>query len=287
MAIGLFSIFAMFGLNSMPYLIPSEMGAFHPLRWFAFVKSLPVLVFAMAIALGIGMGWFIRLVARPQTQHAALAAGAATGLVATLTAFSILGPVMASEKCLNFEMYGLHPVNSQWIDLTPYEKNYLARYLPPELRPAGTPGRDAALRHLQAEAQLTNEMYIAVTVGWVTMICVLVFFVGLALESTWAADYLKRCGRGLVARIGCYLELYPPAAVLIFASVFCVVFASTATSRDWHEGPFHLLLRPVILGAVWVGVAHAGVIRRWHPALRVTVYVLIVGTGVAWMWAFA
>jgi hypothetical protein len=46
--------------------------------------------------------------------------------------------------------------------------------------------------------------------GWVLLLVVVMLFLGLVLESTWAADYVIRSGRGPVACGICYVELYLP-----------------------------------------------------------------------------
>ncbi len=114
-----------------------------------------------------------------------------------------------------------------------------------------------------------------------------VFFLGLTLESTWAADYLARSGRGAVARAVCYLELYPPAAALLLWCLIILVMAIIKISMPMIGGPtWGQLLAPVGIGAGLVGLAHAGVIRRWHPAARGAVFLLSIGLAVAWaIWA--
>jgi serine/threonine protein kinase/fluoride ion exporter CrcB/FEX len=257
-------------------LVPPDLAPFHPLRWFELGQKEPTVKygsFVVAAMLAIGMGWLVRLITRPRTAKAALAAAAATGLVATLTSFSFLGPLLVANSSNRNTAYELHPVGSRLFDLTDKDKEYLARYLPTERRPAGTPGREAALAKLHVRATNTNEAYFAVNIVWGGMLLVLIFYIGLTTESTWAADYLSRSGRGLFARIGCYLELYPPAAGLV---LWCLILAVVGliVARDivgggpnWAE-----LLMVLALGAAWVALAHIGVIRRWHPGLRVAIY---------------
>jgi hypothetical protein len=110
------------------------------------------------------------------------------------------------------------------------------------------------------------------------MLFVLIFYLGLTLESTWAADYLSRSGRGLFSKIGCYFELHPPALALL---VWCLALGIFVISgaRDWG-----LMLMSLALPSSWVGLAHVGVIRRWHPGLRVAIYLALSAVGaVFWL----
>jgi hypothetical protein len=113
------------------------------------------------------------------------------------------------------------------------------------------------------------------------LITILALLVGLALHSTWAAYQLTRSGRRPLACALCYVELYPPAAVLLIMSVqvaWQAVFWGASFSSQM----------PIALGsaAAFVTLAHVGVLRRWHPAARVAGYAAAVAVGVALTWAF-
>jgi hypothetical protein len=243
----------------------------------------------VAIVLGVGLGWFIRLAAQPRTLRAALAAAAATGLIATLVALSVLGPMAGTQAYIGYKLR-MHPVQdpaddfflalqnaqgSQMIALRDAE--YLAQYLSAKNRPTDAPGHWPELNNLQLRAVTTNRAYAAIVSGWVVLLLVLVLCLGFSLESTWAADYLVRSGRGLFARVVCYLELYPPAAALLAYCVICPgLLIFRVSSIPWAQW---LLL---MLGAAFVGLAHAGVILRWSPSIRLGLYVALVGWGVVW-----
>ncbi|HWY89004.1 MAG TPA: hypothetical protein VNX28_19980 [Gemmataceae bacterium] len=218
-----------------------------------------------------------------------MGAAAAAGLIATLTAFAILGPLFGAESN-KVPQWRLHPIdpssseNSQLLG----EERYLAHYLPSRLRPAGTPGRLEALDQLRRQANHTNQFYAAVVVGCCLLAFLLVFFLGMSLASTWAADYLCRSGRRFVARFGCYLELYIPTAALIVYSLLLFELAiMIATSYNVGLPNVGQLLSPLAFGIAWVGLAHAGVIRRWHPVIRMGVYLLMVAGIAGGIWAFA
>ena len=114
---------------------------------------------------------------------------------------------------------------------------------------------------------------------------ILVFFLGLTLDSTWAADHVVRSGRGPIARWICYLELYPPVVALIVWSLIVVTTTIVMTSEKVVGLPtWGQRLTPVALGGVLVGLAHAGVIRRWHPAIRAVVYAAWIVMTTVWLW---
>jgi len=133
-------------------------------------------------------------------------------------------------------------------------------------------------------AVLTNRFYGAVIVGWMTLLVLLTVFLVLTLESTWAADYVTRSGRGPVACAACYLELYPPAAALLVWCLGVLEIGALKASGDLIGGPtLGQLFTSVGLGAGLVTLAHVGVIRCWHPAARCAVYLALVGLGAAWV----
>jgi len=159
--------------------------------------------------------------------------------------------------------------------LTPSEAAYLAQYLSPENRSANAPGRRRELQLLQERAENTNRFYAAVRTGWIVMVITLAFFLGFALDSTWAADYLARSNRGVVRCAVCYLELYLPASALLVWCLF--VLARESSEKKVVETFWGPLLAPIVLGAGPVAVIHAGVIRRWHPVVRIAAYLGAIG----------
>jgi predicted Ser/Thr protein kinase len=301
-AAGLTAVLTLFALTSslpwdfwprdMMLLYPANMGPFNPLRWVRLADQEPAFrstLFAAATVLALGNGWLVRLAARPRTARAALAAAAATGLVSTLVAFSIIGPWVGAEAW-NLSFLRLHPVSDPLElvgrpvqDLLPRaEADYLDQYHPQLF--FATEGNDQARLHeLHFRAALTNRFYAAIAFGWVVLFIMLAFFVGLALESTWAADFLTRSGRGPIACAACYLELYlPAAALLVWCNVLVLFLWFSGTGSDWAT--WGGLLAPVGLGVGWVSLSHASVSRRWRPAKRGRVYLAFIGLCVA-TWA--
>jgi hypothetical protein len=328
-AAGLTAILTPFALTSDNDMVlyPSAMGLLNPVRWMQLARQEPAVrygVFAAAVVLALGIGWMVRLIARPRTARAALAAAAGTGLVATLFAFSILGPVSGAEAhrfTWRFASLRLHPVSdpfelaeSTWrvalrragspdallrpesaqteLDLRINLNRVLEgagsleKDFPPEDRPGVAP---LSTEELYGRAVLTNEVYAAVTVGWMVLFVLLALFLGLTLESTWAADYLTQSDRHPVIRAACYLELYPPAAALLVWCLIVLVLEILQVTQRFARAQgvpaliWIQLLSPIGFGTALVGLAHAGVIRRWHPAVRAAIYVVLLSFGVAWM----
>jgi len=269
------------------FLYPPDMGLLNPLRWVQLAShesSIRYAVFVAAAVLAIGIGWFVRLAAHPRTARIALAAAAATGLIATLIVFSVLGPAFAAEAH-NIRILRMHPVSDplEWSPaqagsgVTAEDANYLAQFhaeMAPENR--------LSLEELHRRAALTNRFYAAVTSGWFVLGVVLSFCLGLTLESTWAADYLRRSGRGPIACAIGYLELYPPVAVLLVWCIIVFILRLVTIQPNVSGGPsWGPLLAPCGCGAGLVTVAHVGVLRRWHFVMRSTLYLAIIGLGVA------
>lgn len=275
-------------------LYPREMGLLNPLWWFQFARHQPAVhyaVLATAVVLAIGNGWLVRLVARPRTARAALAAAAVTGLVTTLVAFSILAPVIGVDAGRGPSM-GPHPLlvrdnallrnlQEEW-ELTTADADYLSRYLSPEDSAAKGLERTQKLKILHRRAVATNQIFSAVIFGWVLMFFLLAFYLPLVLDSTWAADYVVRSGRGPLASLIAYIELYPPAAALLIWCMVVLLFAVQKLSGGMSGPPWGRLLIPLGLGGALVGLAHVGVIRRWSPIARGEAYLICISAGVIW-----
>jgi hypothetical protein len=270
--------------QSDDFVYPPDMGPLNPLRLVQFTRQPAARIgfLAATAVLAVGMGWFIRLAARPRSTLAALSAGAVTALVATLVLFSMIGPAIG---VMAYKLHGLrvHPVrdplelsegNLAEFALTEGEKSYLARLPAVEI----APGFVLAPEEMRKRAAASNRFFAAIGYSWAALFGLSVIFLGLTLESTWAADHLSRSGRGLVARVMCYLELYPPAAALL---ILCEEVVGTVWRWSWDTPPeggptWFPLLALLGLGVVGVGLAHVGVIRRWHPFVRITGYLVII-----------
>jgi hypothetical protein len=290
-----------FDADSDVFLFPEDMRPINPLFWVHLVRrnaSFRFGVFVAAAIQAIGAGWLIRLAARPRTEEAALAAGVTTAMVACLVAFSFLGPLLAVESS-RLQGLRLHPIQDplrhaqqllegkervmrQEIDMPSQDAEYLSRHLSSKDLSIPEPEKKSRLKQLQIKAVYTNQSYAASVEGLALLVLMLLFFVGLTQQSTWAADYLCRSGRGPLACAFCYLELYPPAAALLVWCIIAFLVALTTLAANVSGGPkWGQLLLPTALGAGLVTLAHLGVIQRWHPARRGIMYLAYVGLGVA------
>jgi len=273
------------------FLYRTNLGMLNPVHLVYLARYEPAFHYAalaLAAALAFGIGWLVRLAARPRTPQAALAAAAVTGLIAILVAFSIFGPVFGAESYrLPFRV---HPVSDsselaeRGLSATtmPFdEARYLAQYLPSEQQALDSPNGAKALQDLRQRAVNANRLYGSIIGGWIVLAALMLFFFGLTLQSTWAADYVVRSGRRSLARVACYLELYPPVAALVVWCLIAIMVVAIGAQPNVIGGPaWEQLLAPAGVLAVMVGLAHAGVIRRWHPAIRVVIYLGLVGAGV-------
>ncbi len=279
-------MFALQGINQA-YIYPQHMAFLNPLRVIQFTSHNPagqIGLAVMSLILAFGLGWFVKWISRAKTMQAALTAAATTAVIATLSTFSVVGPGGGSDVQYMTELR-LHPLSvpprAGVRTLTPADAAYLKQYLPPDPPPEGSGNYINMMGELQARAENTNQVYAAIIVGWCCLGFCLIFYLGLCLVSTGAADYVSRSGRGTLAQAICYLELYPPAALLLLWSLVMVGMAITLIRGNITGGPNWLqLLTPLAFGAAWVGLAYTGVIRRWHPALRLVSYVVTVGLGV-------
>jgi hypothetical protein len=255
-------------------------GSFNPLGW-AFracqIPAVRAVVPAAALGLTLAFGWLLRAGTRPRTPRAALGLAAVAGLLAAEAGFLFVGPVLAGEARLELRPVqgNVEPELRKWPDGTleawHRDRDYLVRFLPPEKRGLDYPGAEADLAVVLAAAVRANRLYATAVGVWLGQMTALLFFVGLALASTWAADHPARTGRGPLARLACYAELYLPAAVLVVVTLGLLdlwLASRVGTGRPpW--GPF---------AGGWAGLAvlavlaHVGVRRSWHPLVRAGLY---------------
>ena len=105
------------------------------------------------------------------------------------------------------------------------------------------------------------------------MLVAALFFLGLALASTWAAGHPAGAGKRLPARLLCYAELYLPTLLLLLASLVLLALGPTY----WLPGapgevPWGRYAGLWAALAVLPVLASAGVARRWHPLARAGLY---------------
>jgi hypothetical protein len=265
-------------------LLPPSAGPLNPMVWFNAAGNNPGVragVLSVAAVLAVGAGWLVRLVARPANPRAAVAAAAVVGLIATLTAFSFIGPALASQVTPRAEGLRLHPIEDPQdlairgmpaSEIPPADAAYLRQFVPPG---ESDPRLDRVrLDVVRSQAVRANRMYAAVAFGWVFLVFIGVFFLGLAVHGTWAADHLARSGRGPVGRVVCYLELYLPAAALLVWGL--IALALTLVQLGLADGgpSWAVRLVPLAFAAALVGLTHAGVVRRWRWWVRTGGYLV-------------
>jgi hypothetical protein len=285
-AAGITAVLSMFVVNAEydAFLYPRDLGPLSPLawiRWTSHTTAGQLFVYVSAAIFALGIGWLVRAIARPHSNRSALAAGGFVGLVATLASFSILGPGFATAVV---GMKQLHPIRDYGRELSgaptaempTVEAKYLEQFLSPDLDPKDASRRQAELDRLRFRATITNRFYSAVVSGGLVLILALILFLGLAIESTWAADTVVRSGRPWLARIVCYLELYLPFIAVVAWFLIVLVLLTYRFQGTTVGGPStEQLLVPLGLGAALVILAHAGVQCHWRPLVRAAVYIVI------------
>jgi hypothetical protein len=164
--------------------------------------------------------------------------------------------------------------------MTAADAEYLEKNYPVESRPGAEQGTPASTERLYLQAVNANRYYAMVILGWSLLVVMLTILFGLTLHSTWTGYYLTRSGRGVLGCALCYLELYPPVAFVI---ILCVEVAWLSL---FYRASFTSQMPITLgLGAVYVALAHVGVILRWHPVVRLIGYLVVFAIGAGLMWA--
>jgi hypothetical protein len=284
---GAFAPFALSRLNA-EFLLPQDAGPLNPLLWINTIQAVPAIRFAvlgLTAVLLVGGGWFVRLVARPKTPRAALGAAAAVGLIAILVTFAFIGPLLATAPPGTM-VPSLHPIASPeevrserspptYLGTTVPQADgeYLSRFLTDQERAGGEYVRAAAIDNLYRRALGANRLHNGLAIGWLALGFILITGFVWALHGTGAADYTARSGRGPLARVGVYLELYLPtlaltAWTLLMIGMTIILSRANVTGRpSWGSR-----LIPVAGLGLAVGLAHVGVARRWRWWVRVGLY---------------
>jgi hypothetical protein len=262
-------------------MLAESTGRMNPLGWAYLIHRSAAArwgVLASAAVLTLAFGWLLRAGTQPGTLRGALGQAAVAGLLATLVGFLFLGPVLAGE--LWFELRTLSEA-APVLEIGPAgkpelrhpDRDYLARFLPPEKRALDYSGADSDLNRMIHYAHRANRMYAASVGIWVGQLVAVVLFLGVSLVSMWSVDYPVRTGRRPLARVLCYVELFLPAVSLLLASVILLsLWASLALAANVVGAPWGLL------GGLWASLAvlavlaFTGVIRCWHPLVRVGLY---------------
>jgi hypothetical protein len=165
------------------------------------------------------------------------------------------------------------------VDALHPDLKYLEQFLPPEKRDPTSMEFARAYGDAHRDLVAANRYYRATVGVWITQCMTLFYFVLSSLLSAWAIDYLIRSGRRVVARIFCYAELYLSIVSWVIAATFFSILLYAAIKFEFPDNQSPLGAGAWILGGttLLVLIAYAGVLRRWHPALRIGGYVICIG----------
>jgi tRNA A-37 threonylcarbamoyl transferase component Bud32 len=239
-----------------------------------------------AVGLTLALGWLLRAGTRPATSKMAVGCAGATGLLASQVGLLLLGPALANPM-VGLIFHVLPVTSSGVIDVIPQPdgtvkvkhsvQEQLVRFLPPEKRNLDYPGAKNDLDRVGRLALRANQLYNATFGIWYGQLFAVFVFIGLSLASSSDVNFVARSGRGLWAQVGCYLEMYLPSAGLIFIvidfvaawAMFRVLNQTTSTGIQFPVGRWY---GTTAAGAILVLISHVGVIRRWHPLIRIGLY---------------
>jgi hypothetical protein len=258
----------------------------------------------LAAAAGwLGVGWLLRAGAKPRTPAAAFGAAAATGLLAAWVCNLFIAPGLSSD--IPAQLYTLYAEEPPTWRVDPDGRNFritmpdvdarhldlrtLERYVPPEKRDPTVMANAPEYSKAHEDLTAANRYYRASVAVWGSQFATLVLFLIGALTSGLAADHLARSGRGVLRQFGCYLELVVPALLVVPAVGFLIAMAVVASEPEKHSNPPPVWPFAVALAGVLValGVAWAGVIRRWHVGLRMGTYLGLAGITAGCFWLAA
>ena len=273
-----------------PILLPPGTSPLNPLRWINTIASDATVrwtVVGLTAVLLFGGGWLIRLAARPKTPQAALGAAAAVGLITVLTTFAFFGPMFATLGAV-MRFTALHPISNPdevrpgrpdlaypGTTIPQVDGEYLSQYLTDAGRAAPDRTRGPIIESLHQAAVRTNRMHNGLAIGWLVLGFVLVSGFVWSVHGTWAADYAVRSGRGPVARVAVYLELYLPVLVLTAWTLLVIGMTIILSIATVTGGPTWAGRLIPLAGAITlVGLAHTGVMRRWRWWVRAGCYLL-------------
>ena len=279
---------------------------FNPIGW-AFrlreVPGAPAALLVAVVGLWAAAGWLLRLGVRPKTPAAAFGAAAATGLLAAWVCNLFVAPMIVSAS--SFQLYKLFSEDTPtWrvdpdgrnfritmpdIDTTHLDLRTLERHVPPEKRNPTIMANATEYSKAHEDLMEANRYYRASAGVWMAQFATLFLLMAAALASGLAADLLARSGRGVLRQLGCYAEMYLPVLLIVPAVGFLIAMAVIASEPEKHRNPppvwpFAVALAGVLIA---VGVAWAGVVRRWHPAARVGTYVAVTAVVAGCFWLAA
>jgi tRNA A-37 threonylcarbamoyl transferase component Bud32 len=273
---------------------------FNPTGWAYRLTHVPSVrwgVIAGASMLWLTAAWWLRAITRPRTSVAALGTAAASALVAAWVCNLVIGPVLPGE--MHVQLYPLRAEEAPaWrfdadgkgfritqpdIDTPHLDLKYLEDFVPPENRDPTRMENAPFYSSAHFDLMRANRYYAAAAGVWLGNIAMLFLFLAAALTSSWAADYLVRSGRGLLAKATIYAELYLSVAALVAAGILFLAFVwiTLETSHSTNKPPLWAFAVVLLVATLNAAFAYAGVIHRWHPGIRIAGYLSCLATAYA------
>lgn len=239
---------------------------------------------------------------RARERAAAFATAAGTGLLAAWVCTLFFAPMLANDG--NVQLYELISEDTPtWrvgpdgrfritfpdIDSEHTDVRTMERFIPPEQCDRSELVNAREYSRAFEDLMGANRYYRATVGVWLAQFAALAFLMTAALASGLAADHLARSGRGRVRQLGCYVEMYLPALLVVPAALPLITFVVISTEPEKHSNPPPVWPFAVGMVAVLaaVGVAWAGVIRRWQVGLRVGTYLALAGLAAGCFWLAA
>ena len=255
----------------------------NPLGWVRLVVErgdLAWVALGLAAVPTLALGWVIAVLARPRDRRSALAAASSCGLVATVVAFLVAGPLAALSS-----RDKIHPIDDDYLnkqalirtqvhdargreDIPPSDMDYLKQFLPEWIR--HRPDILLQVVPTRYRAQFINRLYGAFRGTWSVMLGAACFFLGVSTLGTLAVVAAQSRSASPIGRALTYAELDLPGTLWLCLSAVlgCLAIHGTPVPTEL----------PKVAGLVmsWLGVLAALPwvmwLRRWPWPLRVAFY---------------
>jgi hypothetical protein len=269
----------------LPSLPPSALAAFGRMPSWVTIAAVVLMPLVSSI-----IGLLVVLLVRPKNRAAAVAAGAATGLLGGMASFAfgagwmfLVGTTLLPASQADSDLRLLSEV--AWIEPGPN---------PPMPSPGAHHGADAAERLLKKYPDLRQapprdrgrivyhkimaDLMEGIPLGiWLGLLCTLGLSVVISVSETVVASILlRRAGQGR-AVIRPYIELAIPGVV------FCIALLGgfLRVLVGWFAGHTAQLLVLLLMLSLLV-LAMTAVLRGWHWLVRSLLHVGWLGTLILW-----
>jgi hypothetical protein len=254
---------------------------------------------ALALGACLSMGLLTVWAVRPRDRRGDLAAGLATGLVAGLTAFTVAagwGAVIALAILPSLPDLGLLAQAGRGEGASALVEAY------PDLERVAPEERGAMLSH-----KITCDIALRAPLGiWLGLLAALGVFGVVSTAEALAAGHLLRQRQRAGAVLASYLELVLPGFFLLWSVGFLIRFVVLGLPEPREAPGFDLVLTParsfgsaarpyftwlpMLLRVALLGLACAGVLRRWPGPVRAALYLAwlalflrVAGAGAPWL----